>query len=359
MNRFIRVNNTVVMSSSQQPDNSKQVRDMLLNISRTCGMPVVHNKNNNIQTKPRRRSLHSNAPKDVTKRENEELGDEDPTYTLVVVRCKANITWFHQVPNHWRIVVYDKCKRNTKKELPKLKRLIRHTPSNHKLAEECNGYLDFMHDYYDELTTVTVFMHDDGLIPYDTQHKATFYHTPFHTFEPIVNVTQKYLTKDNPFLHFGVTEMGEPWGADWYHGDAMHTVWPCFSIPHYNQHGEIIQLESLKPPKLISFKPSAHFAVRKEQIQKRPQSTYWALLQQVQLSRQTKGQHYPDARQFCCAMERMWHVFFGQPAVLPKRAMASDLLDMTDCVLCHNWTSSNPGPVNGPVIVDPILREMK
>ena len=32
--------------------------------------------------------------------------------------------------------------------------------------EECNGYLDYIVDHYDDLHPVTVFMHDDGLHPW-------------------------------------------------------------------------------------------------------------------------------------------------------------------------------------------------
>jgi hypothetical protein len=39
--------------------------------------------------------------------------------------------------------------------------------------EECNDYLDYIMEFYHQLTDITVFMHDDGLIPY-LQHEEGF-----------------------------------------------------------------------------------------------------------------------------------------------------------------------------------------
>jgi Protein of unknown function (DUF3431) len=266
----------------------------------------------------------------------EQHTEEEDTYTLVVVCCRSNISWLQEVPSSWRIVVYDKCDQYTDKNYHKLnptsrKNLIRHTSPNQG-PEECNGYLDYMHDYYDNLTSVTVFMHDDGLWPYST-HKGWDAHTPFTTFEPIVNATKQFVTKDRPFLHLGVTSFREEWGTDWYHGKAMKILWPYFAKLDPKSDPPVVTLDL--PPKDLTFKPSANFAVHKEQLQTRPKATYHALLQHFRFVNRVNrgGDTHMVARQLCCAMERMWHIFFGEPAIMPREVMAMELLNVT-----HHYT---------------------
>jgi Protein of unknown function (DUF3431) len=261
--------------------------------------------------------------------DNKVEGDEADSYTLVVVHCRANITWLNEVPVAWRVVLYEKCEHDTEKYVNTTLRhnFFHHRPANEG-SEECNGYLDYMHDYYDDLTSVTVFMHDDGLWPY-SKWKGEDAHTPFETFEPIVTLTKQFVTKDHPFLHFGVTEIEEEWGTDPSHGPAMRVLWPYFAKPMPGTNPPSSSLDA--PPTELTFKPSAHFAVRREQIQMRPKSTYFALLQQLRFANTVTDEksHNLEARDYCCAMERMWHIFFGEPAILPKRAMALELLKNT------------------------------
>jgi hypothetical protein len=263
---------------------------------------------------------------------------EEDTYTLVVVCCRSSISWLSQVPLSWRIVVYDKCDQYTDKKLNPTSRkdLIRHTTTNQG-TEECNGYLDYMHDYYDNLTSVTVFMHDDGLWPYST-HKGWDAHTPFKTFEPIVNATKQFVTKDHPFLHLGVTNLWEQWGKDVYHGAAMKILWPHFAKLDPNSDPPMVMVDL--PPKNLTFKPSANFAVHQEQLRIRPKATYYALLQHFRFANRVNrgGDTYMGARQFCCAMECMWHIFFGEPAIMPRQAMAMELLNVT-----HQYTDGPTG----------------
>jgi len=266
---------------------------------------------------------------------------KDDTFTLVVVRCRNNVEWLQEVPLDWRMVIYDKCGKDTAVEYPMLaatarnKHLVHYRKALNAGAEECNGYLDYMLDYYDNLTDVNIFVHDDALRPYDIKHKADLKHTPFDTMEALVNVTQQFVTHDNPFLHFGLKEIRENWGKDPHYGLAMKILWPYFAKPKANQtdaDGAAKRMDLRDPPKILTFKPGAHFAVRKELIRMRPKDTYWALLQQIQHSTGI----FPSARNMCCAMERMWHIFFGENDILPKRAMASDLLNITRCIDCED-----------------------
>ena len=255
--------------------------------------------------------------------------EEENSYTLVVVHCHANITWLNEVPLDWRIVLYEKCQHESGSDTENVTQrsnLIRHQLDSPGV-EECNGYLDFMHDYYYNLTTVTVFMHDDGLWPY-SKWKGRDAHTPFATFGPIAKATRKFVTKEEPFLHFGVSDVEETWGQDPVNAPSMKILWPYFAIPIPNTTPLKFHLPS--PPKHFVFKPSAHFAVRKELLQMRPQATYLALLQQLRFAKTVWDfNSQVDARQLCCAMERLWHIFFGLSSRLPKKATAMFRLQLS------------------------------
>jgi Protein of unknown function (DUF3431) len=86
-------------------------------------------------------------------------------YTLVVVNCQDNITWIEDVPDDWNVVLYEKCGMNNAKDhfsFLKADQLTVHKLSNQG-AEECNGYLDYIYDYYYNLTSVTIFLHGDAI----------------------------------------------------------------------------------------------------------------------------------------------------------------------------------------------------
>jgi Protein of unknown function (DUF3431) len=147
-------------------------------------------------------------------------------------------------------------------------------------------------------------------------------HTPFTRLDQLVYATHQFMNNKTTFLHFGVREIREKWGMDRYHGKAMKMLWPFFA-----------PFRGKNPPEKITFKPSAHMAVRREAIQSIPREVYYGILQQVRYTNSIKD--HQTARQVCCAMERMWHILFGQPYVLPKSAIVSDLLNLTNCTWCN------------------------
>jgi hypothetical protein len=60
-------------------------------------------------------------------------------------------------------------------------------------------------------------------------------------------------------------------------------------------------------------------AVRQEQIQLRSRGTYEVTTGTIHHS----VPNHLDARQICCALERMWHMLFGDP---PELSLKADLL---------------------------------
>lgn len=228
------------------------------------------------------------------------------TYTLVVVRCKGNLTWFDDVPSNWRILVYEKCQNTA------------FTPYSVLTAvqagsDECNGYLDYLVDYYENLTSINVFMHDDALWGY-SRHRGINAHTPFDNFRQVMNATKNYLNPSQGYVTYGVRTKEENFGGDPAHAMAQKVLWPFLRSD-----------DNPNPPEVINYKPSAHFAVRKEAIQSRPKSTYEALLKLVRYSKDVPG-HYLDSRRLCWSMERSWHMLFGETPDLPMKTRVFDMM---------------------------------
>lgn len=285
-------------------------------------------------------ALSFTGPKALMAKITHKSATRTPTYTVVVVNCRGNLSWLDDVPpQDWRIVVYEKC---------------HSTPSTRHFSimtalradrDECNGYLDYLHDYYDNLTEVTVFMQDDGLVPY-AKYSNTFGHTNFTKFEEIVAATKRFIRVNNDdtssathpppaWITFGILTMNTTFG-NWTtlpHGPAQKILWPYLRQPK--------TLEV--PPTHISFKPAAHFAVHRSAIQYRPRATYWALLQQVRYARDFElkqgnnnnipgsinfdiSNYWPNSRGVCYGLEAVWHILFGQPPLLPKSTMVYDIL---------------------------------
>ena len=260
-------------------------------------------------------SHHLQQDRPLKKKEKPEL----PYYTLVVVRCRKTLEWLHEVPsdNNWRIVVYEKCLSQASPIQPTNNRTTVITTAINGGAEECNGYFDYLYDYYDTLTEITIFFHEDGLKPYNKPGR-TYLHTDFTNFSEVVDATNEFLVdpaKNNTFIHLGTKTISDYFGRDNYHGESQKVLWPYLrtSTQQY-------------PPTRLVTKPSAHMAVRKEAILSRPKETYWSLLQQSRYVNDVNNKKWQTSRQICCAMERMWHMLFGLPPELPKSAMVYDLL---------------------------------
>lgn len=167
-------------------------------------------------------------------------------------------------------------------------------------------------DYYDDLNSVTIFMHDDGLYPW-SKWKGKHAHTPFYSFGQVVNATKEYLPPTQGYITMGVPTLIDNFGKDGYHGLAQKMLWPYFRTENMT-----------RPPNRISFKPSANMAVRREAIRLRSKSTYEALLKQARYSKDVP--EHLDSRRVCCAMERMWHILFGESPDLPMETRVTDMM---------------------------------
>ena len=239
----------------------------------------------------------------------------EDSFSLVIVRCHGNITWITQVPEDWSVTVYEKCEdvavaketvfRNTGRSN------VNHTTAFRLGAEECNGYLDYIVDNYETLSPITVFMHDDGLYPW-SKWRGRGAHTPFANFTQVVQTINKLMLNgsNRTFLHMGVRTLKEGMDENAYHGIALRAIWPLLQGPAVPE-----------PPTEITWKPSAHFAVRPEAIRVRPKYVYEALLLHARYGWQTYG----TSRKFCCGLEVTWPIVFGFTE-LEADNMAFDLL---------------------------------
>jgi hypothetical protein len=252
--------------------------------------------------------------------EKEQINKQD-SYTLIVVHCKGAMDWINDVPAYWHVIVYEKCGQTTNQSSTGDAMFVDQPIEIAGGAQECDGYLHYIIDNYgeDKLADVNIFIHDDALQPY-SKWKGAAAHTMFHNFTHFANATLQLMTKDQGFLHYGVTYMTEKWGTDPYHGKAMQILWPFFATP-----------KMPRPPEEVAFKPSAHMAVRKERILAIPVDVYKAIKQQLYYSQHIPGEGSIDARRICCAMERTWHILFGEPPILPSHSIVTDHLNLTKC----------------------------
>jgi len=166
------------------------------------------------------------------------MGDDDDSYTLVVVRCRGNMTWATDVPSDWTVVVHEKCE-----DLPGTNFTSIFTARRTGAAEECNGYLDYIVDNYYKLSSVTIFMRDDGLSPW-SKWKENQAHTPFLNFTDLVKAVAKYL-RNRGFLHLGMSRY-EPQLST----ELQNFIWPFLKSPLVPD-----------PPDHFVTKPSARQAV--------------------------------------------------------------------------------------------------
>lgn len=116
----------------------------------------------------------------------EEEDKKSDSNTLVVVRCDTSIAWLHAVPLDWRVVLSGMIP--TCMSIQRCAITLSITDLPMKVLRNAMGI------------SVKAFMHDDGLRPYSGQPICT----PIEAVEPIVSTTKQFVTKDHPFLHFGV-----------------------------------------------------------------------------------------------------------------------------------------------------------
>ena len=231
------------------------------------------------------------------------MGDYDDSYTLVVVRCRGNMTWTADVPSDWTVVVHEKCE-----DLPGTNFTSIFTDRQNDASEECTGYLDYIVNNYNKLSSVSVFMQDDGLSPW-SKWKGEQAHTPFLNLTDLVKAVAKYLKRDQGFLHLGVSTNEHQLSTE-----LLNIIWPFLKSPLVPD-----------PPDHFVTKPSAHMAVRREQIHFRNLSTYQDLLYMLRNHKKFVPENI-DLRDVCCQLEGSWHVLFGQPAELPTSAFVMDQL---------------------------------
>ena len=256
----------------------------------------------------------------------QELNQHQTTYGLVVVRCHDNSSWIMDVPTPWntpfpspiptilwRVVVYEKCG-----ELS--------TPysisSRNYGAEECNGYVDYLRDYYDDLTDVTVFLHGDSMAE-GRSHKPHYQpvtrwsigwqpHTLWFTWSEVQAAILNLNVVTRGYVCLG-SDRKEEVVSTFRHKEVLWDVWNMTQ----NKVAHPIEFPTGK----VVYKGAQQMALSRETLHRYPQSTYATLKDYF-----TVG----DSRHKCCSMERIWHVLYGVDPSLPPDHTATDILQMTE-----------------------------
>jgi hypothetical protein len=196
-------------------------------------------------------------------------------------------------------------------------------------AEECSSYLDYIYEFYDHLEDVTVFMQDDWNAD-EPKFIDLGAHTPFRNFTDLASATETLMSNNDDlhFLHYGTYEIIEMFGDNPYWGMAEQALWPFFVHNAEEEHREGDDYKNnnnmIIPPEKKAFYPGATFAVKKDRIMARPRELYYYLRNFMLID---GGVHVEDAdhqkfepRQMCSAMERMWHMLFGEPPMIPSNS---------------------------------------
>jgi hypothetical protein len=122
-----------------------------------------------------------------------------------------------------------------------------------------------MHESYDDLTLVTVFMHDNGSWSCANWRDHST-HTPFDTFKPSVTSAKHFVTEDCPFLHVGVELHTERWEMDGFHRPARKVRSPMALLCQTNDRNNPPTISLDAPPMDLTFTANVYFAVSKDQI---------------------------------------------------------------------------------------------
>eukprot|EP00397_Hematodinium_sp_SG-2012_P048525 GEMP01055638.1.p1 GENE.GEMP01055638.1~~GEMP01055638.1.p1 ORF type:complete len:465 (+),score=62.71 GEMP01055638.1:104-1498(+) len=265
----------------------------------------------------------------------------DATVDLVVCYCREDLIWlqalrgernplipessdpFYDKPDmdyadalrrRVNLRIYHKCPPNTDEMNEESAALIKRWASSFRdvrvryvfdevRADECSGYMAYLHDSYDELPEYTFFLHADAI-----EHIPQFYF-----LGATVLAASKGLL-NNGFVHLG-----------------SHYVLPDFVLEQ-EEFGNVWRsiFHSSIAPKLSAVLAycCAQFMVSRKQIQIRPKSFYTAAwtyfaskASYYDLFRPIKHVRTLDTinRKPCVFLEYMWHVIFGEEFMNPRR----------------------------------------
>jgi hypothetical protein len=254
------------------------------------------------------------------------------TYAILIVRCTRSLSWIKDVPNEWKIIVYEKCGLNTTTH-DNVTRVVSYSKNMKNVgAEECSSYLDYIYEFYDHLQDVTVFLQDDWNAdePKFKNNKFAGAHTPFQNFIDLASTTEDLMNENDNlrFVHYGTKELVQWFGESGYYGIAQQALWPFFvrdaEEGHRDGGDDYRNNNIIIPPEKIVFRPGATFAVKKDRILERPRDVYFHLrnfmLVDGSIHVDDEHNHEFQPRKMCMAMERMWHILFGEPPVIPSNS---------------------------------------
>ena len=324
-----------VTKSESRDKNTNSMSSVLWDLVATDWYTAVTEESNNISTvladttnrpvdNPNTDKQHNKTYSPPTHSYLQGINQEaTTTYGLVVVRCHDNSSWILDVPTPlntpphssiqtWRVVVYEKCgEHSTPYSIP----------APNYGAEECNGYFDYLRDYYEDLPDVTVFLHGDSMAE-GRSHKPHYKpvtrwsigwqpHTLWFTWQEVQTAIVNLNVAKRGYVCLG-SDRKEEVVSTFRHKEVLWDIWNMTQAPPNT---------IAFPPGPVIYKGAQQMALSRDTIQRYSQSTYAKLKDYF-----TVG----DSRHKCCSMERIWHVFYGVDPSLPPDHTATDILQMTE-----------------------------
>ena len=179
----------------------------------------------------------------------------------------------------------------------------------HNAGDECSAYLHYIHDEYDALPSVSVFLQ------YNSEHQLVLSSVAAVTRLAVAAITRHGLG----FVALGRHSFEGLWPAPCEATGKQPTFRACSERFWRDDMG-------VAPPQSFRFYANGLFAVSRERIRSRPRAWYAATLARLSGAAPARCDG-PDTRRRagaasrlvgdCHVLEKAWHVVFGEDPTLP------------------------------------------
>ena len=222
-------------------------------------------------------------------------------YGISIVRCKENSTWVSQLSSDWIVRISEKCGEVASNNFS--------VSAINKGAEDISAHMRFIVDNYDHLPPTLIFLQPDAFRGYRSDRTCA--HTPFLTIKELTKAVDDHLS--GGYLSLSPSKpLKERLVGEFYHGRETNRTWSII-FPD----GEPITQQT------VSFGHGSHFAVSRDRVLSRHRSVY-ANIEHFILEENA------DARRRACAVERLLHVLFGEPIIIPKESYMRNFIEKTE-----------------------------
>jgi len=237
-------------------------------------------------------------------------GGDWPRTGMVVAKCREKLPFTVPPGFGWEVTVYETCEEHPLENENEEKRVRVYLENADR--EECSSYLQYIIDNYNDLPDINIFLREDAVSPYE---QGSAWQTPFGTIWALENATRSHILEKHGFLHYGM-DVGQ-WGEK-TNGDKpdistlpyVRELWSDLGLDTAGATGATNQYRT-------ETRRGNCFAVHRDRILSNPREFYSTLRKRLEDS---YSEPSSVTKRRCAALEKTWHVVFGEPAILPKHS---------------------------------------